>query len=189
MCRPSRNKRPTCPSWQLGLVAETKVPWRAHLKNRSSSTNEPLNIRSATTVSILSFSFLHLTKKEEDITAHRTMRNLRSKEFLRSSAHLPLKFHSSLIYRGEGSPSVNRSKFQSTKRRRATRSGAYTCRDGSDPNCRSWYATPTLSAATLRKVTVTWLMRRQIGRAFKTLPACRGTTLKTKTEAIQATWG
>ena len=40
-------------------------------------------------------------KKEEDITAHKTIRNLKSNEFSRSSADLPLKFRP--IYRAEGS--------------------------------------------------------------------------------------
>jgi len=41
-------------------------------KNRHPTTNEFLKIRRATSFSILSFSFLHRMKKEEDIITHKT---------------------------------------------------------------------------------------------------------------------
>jgi len=82
---------------------------RAHRENRNFLTNELQNIMSTATINILSLSFLHQTKKEGDITACRTMRNLRAKNIQEVAQSFPEEFHP--IYRRKRFPSVNHSEF------------------------------------------------------------------------------
>ena len=75
------------------------------------------------------------------------------------------------------------------RRQRATRSAAYTCRNGLNPNCRAGYAASSSNAVTPRKVIVNWPTRPQIGRTFKAMPAFRArhTTKRQKSKCQQST--
>jgi len=82
------------------------------------STYKLLNIRSTIVISILFLSFLHPTKKKEDITTHQQCKILRARSFQEEVQIFSSKFYP--IYKRVQSPGVYHSKVQSLRRQRDT---------------------------------------------------------------------
>ena len=123
---------------------------------------------------------------EKERRHHCPIQKFESKEFSRRSKDSPPKF--SPIYRGDGSPSVHRSKFQLPRQweipsnlriREITGSKTITCRDESDLNHHLLIRNTHLERRASSIGEVTW-PTLQLRRAFKALPACRGTPHKDK---------
>jgi len=116
-------------------------------------TNEFLNTRSAATISFLSLSFLDRTKETSlpveqcEILAVRNFQEAAQKQ-LRSS------LKSSALFVEEKKPKRQQFRILILKKTKSHSSTAYTCRDGSDPNCRAGYAAPSSNAATPQKVVI-----------------------------------